>query len=190
VVRESRQGSSARPNSSINTHSGPSDGSEISPGKPKRVRVPRALNVAETRELRTWLSNDDKAQERDLPDLVDMLLATGLRVGEALAVTLDAVDLSAGTVEVRGTVIPVKERGLMIKTAPKTRAGFRTLVLPSWAVEMLRLRPPGRPDQTVFCSALGGLRDRDNALGDLRNALNAAGFEWVTSHTFRRTVAL
>ena len=31
--------------------------------------------------------------------------------------------------------------------------------------------------------------DRDNALGDLRNALNAAGFEWVTSHTFRRTVA-
>jgi integrase len=77
----------------------------------------------------------------------------------------------------------------MIKTAPKIRAGFRTLVLPSWAVEMLRLRPPGRPDQTVFCSALGGLRDRDNALGDLRKALNAAGFEWVTSHTFRHTVA-
>jgi integrase len=90
---------------------------------------------------------------------------------------------------VRGTVIRVKERGLMIKTAPKIRAGFRTLVLPSWAVEMLRLRPPGRPDQTVFCSALGGLRDRDNVIGDLRNALNAAGFEWVTSHTFRRTFA-
>ena len=51
------------------------DAGRISPGKPKRV--PRALNVAETRELRTWLSNDDKAQERDLPDLVDMLLATG-----------------------------------------------------------------------------------------------------------------
>jgi integrase len=163
------------------------DAGRISPGKPKRV--PRALNVAETRELRTWLSNDDKARERDLPDLVDMLLATGLRVGEALAVTWDAVDLAAGTVEVRSTVIRVKERGLMIKTAPKTRAGFRTLLLPSWAVEMLRLRPPGRPDQTVFCSAQGGLRDRDNALGDLRNALNAAGFEWVTSHTFRRTVA-
>ena len=28
----------------------------------------------------------------------------------------------------------------------------------------------------------------DNVIGDLRNALNAAGFEWVTSHTFRRTV--
>ena len=74
------------------------DAGRISPGKPKRV--PRALNVAETRELRTWLSNDDKARERDLPDLVAMLLATGLRVDEALAVTWDAVDLSAGTVEV------------------------------------------------------------------------------------------
>src|SRR4030095_8803656 len=56
------------------------------------------------------------------------------------------------------------------------------------AVQILRVRPPGGPDQTVFCSALGGLRDRDNGLGDLRNALNAAGFEWVTSHTFQRTV--
>jgi integrase len=162
------------------------DAGRISPGKPKRV--PRALSVAETRVLRAWLSNDDKAREHDLPDLVDMLLATGLRVGEALAVTWDAVDLSAGTVEVRGTVIRVKGQGLMIKPAPKTRAGFRTLMLPSWAVEMLRLRPPGKPDQTVFCSA-GGLRDRDNALSDLREALNAAGFDWVTSHTFRRTVA-
>jgi integrase len=163
------------------------DAGRISPGKSKRV--PRALSVAETRALRAWLSNDDKAREHDLPDLVDMLLATGLRVGEALAVTWDAVDLSAGTVEVRGTVIRVKGQGLMIKPAPKTRAGFRTLMLPSWAVEMLRLRPPGKPDQTVFCSAVGGLRDRDNALSDLREASNAAGFDWVTSHTFRRTVA-
>ena len=71
------------------------DAGRISPGRPKRV--PRALSVAESRELRAWLSNDDKARERDLPDLVDMLLATGLRVGEALAVTWDAVDLAAGT---------------------------------------------------------------------------------------------
>jgi site-specific recombinase XerC len=67
------------------------DAGRIGPSKPKRV--PRALSVAEVRQLRAWLTYDDKARERDLPDLVDMLLATGLRVG--LAVTWDAVDLSA-----------------------------------------------------------------------------------------------
>jgi hypothetical protein len=70
--------------------------------------------------------------------------------------------------------------GLMIKPAPKTSAGFRTLVLPSWGGDA-ETATSGKPDQTVFCSALGGLRDRDNGLGDLRNALNAAGFEWVTN---------
>jgi integrase len=83
----------------------------------------------------------------------------------------------------------MKGRGLIITSAPKTRAGFRTLMLPSWAVEMLRIRPYGGPDRTVFSSVLGGLRDRDNTIGYLREALNAAGFEWVTSHTFRKTVA-
>ena len=74
------------------------DAGRIVPSKPKRV--PRAMSIAEIRQLRALLTYDDKARERDLPDLVDMLLATGLRVGECLAVTWDAVDLSAGTVEV------------------------------------------------------------------------------------------
>jgi len=47
----------------------------------------------------------------------------------------------------------------------------------------------GQAGSDGVCSVVGGLRDRDNAIGDLRNAFNAAGFEWVTSHTFRRTVA-
>ena len=52
------------------------DAGRISSGNPKRF--PRALNLGEIRELRAWLSEDDKARQRDLPDLVDMLLATGL----------------------------------------------------------------------------------------------------------------
>ncbi len=35
----------------------------------------------------------------------------------------------------------------------------------------------------------GRLRDPNNTRGDLRKALDRAGFCWVTSHTFRRTVA-
>ena len=52
--------------------------------KPKRP--PTALTAEELRRLHQWLSSDEQSIERDLPDLVLFLIATGLRIGEALAV--------------------------------------------------------------------------------------------------------
>ncbi len=45
-------------------------------------------------------------------------------------------------------------------------------------------RPP-----VLFPSPKGLLRDPNNTSGDLRQALDRAGFPWAMSHTFRRTVA-
>jgi integrase len=41
----------------------------------------------------------------------------------------------------------------------------------------------------VFPAPLGGWRDPSNTQADLREAFVAAGFDWVTSHVFRKTVA-
>jgi integrase len=41
----------------------------------------------------------------------------------------------------------------------------------------------------VFPAPLGGWRDPSNTQADLRDAFTAAGFNWVTSHVFRKTVA-
>lgn len=159
------------------------------PSRPSRA--PRALTRDEVRMLREHLVADERAVRRDLPDFVSFMLATGLRIGEAAAVTWDAVDLDAGVVEVRGTVIRVRGSGLQLKSSPKTRAGFRTLALPTWARDMLRRRVDGPPQEgePVFPAPLGGLRDPSNTQADLRQALTSAGFEWVTSHLFRKTVA-
>jgi len=150
----------------------------------------RALTWDELRDLRQRIADDLVARRRDLPDLVDLMIATGLRVGEAIAVVADAVDLGAGTVEVRGTVVREKGKGLYIQPEPKTEAGYRTLVLPSWAVTMLRRRMAGlAPDAPVFKAPKGGLRDPSNTSADLRQAFDAAGYSWATSHVFRKTVA-
>ena len=60
---------------------------------------------------------------------------------------------------------------------------------------MLRERA-ARPDQDgghghrpVFPAPLGGWRDPSNTHADLRNAFTTAGFDWVTTHVFRKTVA-
>jgi integrase len=145
--------------------------------------------------LHQWLSSDEQSVECDLPDLVLFLAATGLRIGEALAVQWADVDLDEGTVEVRGTVLRLRAGGLIIKPSPKSAAGRRILELPSWAVIMLRRRQPGDvsedgPGHRVFPAPVaGGVRDPSNTLKMMRQAFRRGGFDGVTSHYFRKTVA-
>jgi integrase len=51
------------------------------------------------------LRQDEVAVERYVPAPVDFMVATGLRIGEVLAIAWDALDLDKATVEVRGTVV-------------------------------------------------------------------------------------
>lgn len=61
----------------------------------------RALTLDEARDLRARIAADLVAVRRDLPDFTDLMLATGMRIGEAAAVVRAAVNLEAETVEVR-----------------------------------------------------------------------------------------
>ena len=45
------------------------------------------------------------------------------------------------------------------------------------------------PAGPVFTAPLGGLRDPSNSNADLREAFDAAGYTWVTSHVYRKTIA-
>lgn len=49
---------------------------------------------------------------RDLPDFVAMMLATGLRIGGCAALGWEDLDLGAGTVTVKSTLVRLKGRGL------------------------------------------------------------------------------
>lgn len=124
------------------------------------------------------------------------MLATGLRIGEASAITWDAVDLDAGTVEVRGTVIRLRGQGLVLTSTTKSSAGMRRLALPNWSVESLKQRAQrltgigiAHREEPVFPAPMGGLRDPSNTQRDLRDCLAWCGLPWVTSHVFRKTTA-
>lgn len=152
----------------------------------------RALALVEAVDLRAKIHADERCTKWDLVDLTDFMLATGLRIGEAAAITWDALDLRAATVEVRGTVIRVNGVGLTTKRRPKSKSGYRTLELPSWAVAMLtRRKENARPNDwnVVFSAPMGGLRDPSNTQADLREVFADAGYDWVTSHVYRKTVA-
>jgi integrase len=82
------------------------------------IRTPQkictALSLEEVWDLRAKLVADPQAVTWDLPEFADMMMATGLRIGETSAITWAALDLDAGLVEVRGTVIRIKGKGLII----------------------------------------------------------------------------
>ncbi|MDH2442398.1 site-specific integrase [Amnibacterium sp. CER49] len=149
---------------------------------------PMALSVAQLRDVVTWFRADEVAQSRDLPDLVAFLAGTGLRIGEACALTWADVDLEEATVHVHGTVLRIRGVGLVVG-ATKSRAGQRTIELPSWLVELLRARR-GEADRPVFPAPLsGGWRDPSNTSHWVKDGFMSMGLCDFTSHTFRKSVA-
>ncbi len=146
-------------------------------------KVPRALGVSETTDLRALLAASSRARDLDLCDLVDWMLGTGCRLGEALAARrgLNAdrkplVDLEAQTWEVNATIVREPGKGLVIQPRPKTKAGWRIVALPLFVTALARDRLRSEATSMVFPSPLRReLRDPNNVASALRVLLD--GFD-------------
>ena len=130
----------------------------------------------------------------DLADIVDLFLATGLRIGEVLALRWTEVDLTADrpTLAVTGTLIQIKGHGIVRQDATKSAAGRRTVYLPRFAVEVLLRRQtqePSNSNNAVFATRNGTWVSAHNVRRRWRAIRDGTGLEWVTPHAFRKTVA-
>lgn len=162
-------------------------------------KEPRALTMDEVRALRaaiyTWQTTPKQGRPPtgDLLDIVDVFLATGARIGELLALRWSDVDLNTGTITLSGTIVmsdtkPSRPERQAFPKGKKPRA----LMLPKFAVDALLRRrvavTVANVHDAVFPSVTGTWRDTNNVRKQLRKVLPDAGLEWVTPHTFRRTV--
>lgn len=158
-----------------------------------RKERPRALTVAETDEAISAASTDPQAVVQDVADLMEFMFGTGLRIGEALGLGEDAVDLATGTLEVCQIAVRLSGKGTVLQQRPKTEAGWRIIALPASIVELCRRRIAAidNPERLLFPGLKGGVRNPSNANRDMKAALVRANPDrsWVTSHTCRKTVA-
>jgi integrase len=119
-----------------------------------RLRKPRRKVVALTDEhlqavraaIRNWQQpvpgKPGPRHTGDLADIVDLMLATGARIGEILALRWEDLDLAAAgpTLTICGTLVQVKGKGVFRQEWTKSDAGYRMIVLPRFAVGMLLAR--------------------------------------------------
>ncbi|MBA8964655.1 integrase [Rhodococcus percolatus] len=129
----------------------------------------------------------------DLVDVITMFAATGVRMSELIGMTWPGLDLQAKTITLSEKAARVPGKGLVLVSRdddPKNTN--RTLALPDFAMTMLRARKlaaPPNAHQVIFPSKAGTIRDADAMNVQWRRVRAALGLDWVTAHTFRRTVA-
>lgn len=180
------------------------------PGAGRRGRKPRAMTPEEIAGWVGWMDThaavdpaapprrrprdpvDERelARARGLGDVTRLMLGTGCRIGEAMALSWDEVDMEAGTVAIRWHLVRVKGEGIVRLPGAKSEAGDRVLRVPSWCTTMLweRHTDPRAGRWPVFPDELGGWRDPNLVMRWFRWSREQAGYGWVTSHVFRQTV--
>lgn len=148
----------------------------------------RALTLDERVELLRGLSESETAQASDLPDLVAMMLATGVRIGEILALTGEEISADASTVRIEWHLVTPTGQGVVRAPGRKSGSAGLTLAVPQWARPLFRRRKLAAGPYPIFSTATDGWWRPTNASRTLRRELDALGFDWVTSHVFRKTV--
>lgn len=162
---------------------------------PKEVRALTVEEVAQLREnVSDWAGANRMGPPRgdDLPELLELLIGTGLRIGEALALRWQEIELDADvpTLLISGTIATVQGRPFR-QNHPKTASSRRMLALPDFVVDALRRqrdRELPADDGLVFPSARGGVRSPNNVRRQLRQARGHV-VEWVSPHALRKTTA-
>ncbi len=101
----------------------------------------KALSVADVATLRNGLRAwqlDSKASGRkwptDLLDVVDLMLATGARIGKILALRWSDVDLGAEApvLKIQGTVVNLPGHGVQLQDHPKSTTSRQRYRLPGF----------------------------------------------------------
>jgi integrase len=157
----------------------------------------REMAYLKPEQVRTLLAaaQDDRSRA-----LFALLVTTGLRLGEALGLCWEDIDLDAGIGAVRQSVHPEKGKG-MVTGPPKTRKSRRPFYLAASVVKALRRLQAQKKDSClaagttwntrgfVFSTASGKPLSYGSVYRRFHATLAAVGLPIIRPHELRHTAA-
>lgn len=176
-------------------HRNAAEGARKPKGTARRIRV---LTIEEQHSFVAAAADD-----RFGPMIVT-LLGTGMRLGEAVALRWENVDLTEKVLRVVESASRVTQKGTKSRItiqAPKTSAGVRSIPLPAivitalvqrrkqQAAERLKVGSVWVDSGLVFTTALGGILEPRGVERKAALLAKKAGIEHVNVHALRHTCA-
>lgn len=123
----------------------------------------------------------------DMADVIELMIGTGARIGEVLALRWGDVDLGSGRVLICGTVKTETSKGTYWKPLPVSRV----VSLPGFAMNVLRQRRTREgesPIDAVFPTRNGTWQQVNNVERRWRHIRKYAGLDSVTPEALRHCV--
>lgn len=156
---------------------------------------------ATTKEISVWNDEEVKRflnliESRDDYAFYLLLITTGMRRGELLALKWCDVDFDKEKIQIRRSLCRLTGEGLVIKT-PKTKKSRRQISISTYVRDVLKnhyekqqkaaqaFQGPFNQEELVFCSTKGTLKDPSNLLREFNGIIESALLPKVTIHDLR-----
>ena len=162
------------------------------------IRLPSRYNVAKpekiveayTAEEQTALLNVISSGRRKGYFAIMLMIETGLRVGEVLALRWHDVQLARKRIHVRNTVVRLaNKKQSFVQDSVKSESSRRTIPLTPEAISILEQQYARRTGEWVFTNDDGERLSYEALRYQTRKACDEAGIEFRGEHVFRHTFA-
>lgn len=129
-------------------------------------------------------------------NLFDLMIHTGLRIGEVAALYSTDIDKVKGFLHVRRTIARTKSGQYIVGDSAKTDSGVRDIPLTDEIRKIIKDQEEQNrlffgldKDGLIFRSSTGDILREYTANREIKRVCTAAGVEYFTNHAFRNTFA-